>query len=68
MSEFDRLTVASSHGSPWRYDTFVPLIFAGSFSVTAASIMETRSVPGMSAAMIGGLSAASRTGPVSATG
>ncbi len=23
------LTVASTHGSPWGYDTFVPLIFAG---------------------------------------
>ncbi len=30
ISEFDGLTVASSHGSPWRYDTFVPVIFAGS--------------------------------------
>ena len=30
MSDFDGLTVASSHGSPWRYDTFVPVIFAGS--------------------------------------
>jgi len=23
------LTVAATHGSPWGYDTFVPLIFAG---------------------------------------
>ena len=30
MNDFDGLTVASSHGSPWRYDTFVPVIFAGS--------------------------------------
>ena len=29
ISEFDGLTVASTHGSPWRYDTFVPVIFAG---------------------------------------
>ncbi|RLA15003.1 MAG: hypothetical protein DRQ60_06130 [Gammaproteobacteria bacterium] len=29
VNEFDGLTVASSHGSPWRYDTFVPVIFAG---------------------------------------
>jgi len=29
INEFDGLTVASSHGSPWRYDTYVPLIFAG---------------------------------------
>lgn len=29
IADFDGLTVASSHGSPWPYDTFVPLIFAG---------------------------------------
>ena len=27
--DFDGLTVASTHGSPWNHDTFVPLIFAG---------------------------------------
>ncbi|MCH7228533.1 hypothetical protein MLD59_20500 [Verrucomicrobiaceae bacterium E54] len=25
----ERLEVAATHGSPWRYDTFVPVIFAG---------------------------------------
>ena len=30
INEFDGLTVAASHGSPWRYDTYVPLIFVGS--------------------------------------
>lgn len=29
ITDFDGLTVASTHGSPWRYDTFVPVIFAG---------------------------------------
>jgi hypothetical protein len=29
INDFDGLIVASSHGSPWRYDTFVPVIFAG---------------------------------------
>ncbi|RPA69012.1 alkaline phosphatase family protein [Cyclobacteriaceae bacterium YHN15] len=29
VNDFDGLTVASSHGSPWNYDTFVPIIFAG---------------------------------------
>ena len=29
INDFDGLTVATTHGSPWRYDTFVPLIFAG---------------------------------------
>jgi predicted AlkP superfamily pyrophosphatase or phosphodiesterase len=27
INDFDGLTVASTHGSPWRYDTFVPVIF-----------------------------------------
>jgi predicted AlkP superfamily pyrophosphatase or phosphodiesterase len=30
INDFDGLTVASTHGSPWRYDTFVPVMFAGS--------------------------------------
>ncbi len=29
INDFDGLTVASTHGSPWRYDTFVPILFAG---------------------------------------
>lgn len=29
VGDFDGLQVASHHGSPWSYDTFVPLIFAG---------------------------------------
>jgi predicted AlkP superfamily pyrophosphatase or phosphodiesterase len=29
INEFDGLAVASTHGSPWRYDTFVPVMFAG---------------------------------------
>jgi hypothetical protein len=29
INDFDGLVVASSHGSPWRYDTHVPVIFAG---------------------------------------
>ncbi len=29
INAFDGLTVASTHGSPWRYDTFVPVVFAG---------------------------------------
>ena len=29
INKFGRLTVAATHGSPWRYDTYVPLIFAG---------------------------------------
>jgi hypothetical protein len=29
INDFDGLTVAATHGSPWAYDTFVPIIFAG---------------------------------------
>ncbi|MCG9545349.1 alkaline phosphatase family protein [Vibrio sp. Isolate33] len=29
INNFDGLKVASVHGSPWRYDTFVPIFFAG---------------------------------------
>ncbi len=29
INDFDGLSVASTHGSPWRYDTFVPVIFVG---------------------------------------
>ena len=29
INDFDGLIVATTHGSPWRYDTFVPIIFAG---------------------------------------
>jgi len=29
INDFDGLHVSSTHGSPWRYDTFVPIVFAG---------------------------------------
>lgn len=29
VNDFDGLVVASTHGSPWNYDTHVPIIFAG---------------------------------------
>ncbi|WOJ94400.1 alkaline phosphatase family protein [Congregibacter variabilis] len=29
INDFDGLVVAASHGSPWRYDRHVPVIFAG---------------------------------------
>lgn len=29
IADFDGLTVASAHGSPWTYDSHVPIIFAG---------------------------------------
>ena len=29
INKFGKLKVATTHGSPWRYDTYVPIIFAG---------------------------------------
>jgi len=29
INDMDGLVVASTHGSPWRYDSFVPVVFAG---------------------------------------
>lgn len=29
INDFDGLIVATTHGSPWSYDTYVPVIFAG---------------------------------------
>ena len=29
INDFDGLEVAATHGSPWRYDTYVPIVFAG---------------------------------------
>ncbi|MDH5574799.1 MAG: alkaline phosphatase family protein [Nitrospirota bacterium] len=29
INDFDGLTVAATHGSPWAYDTYVPIVFAG---------------------------------------
>jgi len=30
INDFDGLSVASAHGSPWQYYTYVPIVFAGS--------------------------------------
>jgi hypothetical protein len=37
INDFDGLVVASTHGSPWRYDTFVPVVFAGG-GIKAAAV------------------------------
>ncbi|MCP4121743.1 MAG: hypothetical protein GY751_08310 [Bacteroidetes bacterium] len=29
INDFDGLVVAASHGSPWTYDSYVPIVFAG---------------------------------------
>ncbi len=37
INDFDGLTVAATHGSPWQYDTYVPIVFAGA-GINAATI------------------------------
>lgn len=37
INDMEGLTVASTHGSPWRYDTYVPIVFAGS-ALTAQTV------------------------------
>jgi len=29
INDFDGMIVAATHGSPWRYDSYVPIVFAG---------------------------------------
>ncbi|MDH4025304.1 MAG: alkaline phosphatase family protein [Desulfuromonadales bacterium] len=29
INDFDGLSVAATHGSPWKYDTYVPIVFVG---------------------------------------
>ncbi|MDF1861096.1 MAG: alkaline phosphatase family protein [Verrucomicrobiales bacterium] len=55
INDMDGLVVAATHGSPWRYDTFVPVIFAG-FGTQAATIyreIETTSLAPTLSALLG---------------
>jgi hypothetical protein len=40
INDFDGLVVACTHGSPWRYDTFVPIMFAGP-GISAQQVVRT---------------------------
>jgi predicted AlkP superfamily pyrophosphatase or phosphodiesterase len=44
INDFDGLEVASAHGSPWRYDTFVPIVFAGHGSRARTVYREVETV------------------------
>ena len=37
INDFDGLTVAATHGSPWQYDTSVPIVFAG-FGLSSVTV------------------------------
>jgi predicted AlkP superfamily pyrophosphatase or phosphodiesterase len=55
INDFDGLTVACTHGSPWSYDTFVPVVFAGG-NLTGKRIyraIETVDVAPTLAAIVG---------------
>ena len=40
INDMEGLTVASTHGSPWSYDTYVPIVFAGA-GLTARSVYRS---------------------------
>ena len=67
INDFDGLSVSSNHGSPWRYDTFVPVVFAGG-RLTADRIyrpIETVDIAPTLAAMVGAKPpSGSRSGPL----
>ena len=55
INDFDGFTVAVTHGSPWRYDTFVPVAFAGG-KLTARRVyrpIETVDIAPTLAAIVG---------------
>ncbi|MCV6825935.1 MULTISPECIES: alkaline phosphatase family protein [Halocynthiibacter] len=55
VADFDGLHVASAHGSPWTYDTHVPLIFSGKNIATKTIVrrVETVDVAPTIAAILG---------------
>ncbi len=64
---FDGLKVAATHGAPWRYDTFVPVVFAGG-KLTPGRVyrpIETVDIAPTLAAIVGAKSpSGSRSGPL----
>lgn len=44
INDFDGLTVASTHGSPWQYDTHVPIVFAGAGVIAKTITQEVHPV------------------------
>ena len=67
INDFDGLTVTSTHGSPWRYDTFVPVVFAGG-GLTARRVdrtIETLDIAPTLTAIVGAKPpSGSRSGPL----
>ncbi len=44
INDFDGLTVASTHGSPWSYDSYVPIVFAGAGFTAKTSYRRVQTV------------------------
>ena len=67
INDFDGLIVACTHGAPWRYDTFVPVVFAGG-KMTGQRVfrpIETVDVAPTLSAIVGTKPpSGSRTGPL----
>ncbi len=67
INDFDGLIVACTHGSPWRYDTFVPVVFAGGNlkGQRVSRPIETVDIAPTLAAIVGAKApSGSRTGPL----
>ena len=67
INDFDGLTVACTHGAPWSYDTFVPVVFAGG-NLTGQRVyrpIETVDVAPTLSAIVGAKPpSGSRSGPL----
>ncbi len=67
INDFDGLIVAVTHGSPWSYDTFVPVVFAGG-KLTGQRVyrrIETVDIAPTLAAYVGAKApSGSRSGPL----
>jgi hypothetical protein len=67
INDFDGLIVAVTHGAPWRYDSFVPVVFAGG-NLTAQRVfrpIQTVDVAPTLAAFVGTKPpSGSRSGPL----
>ena len=67
INDFDGLIVACTHGSPWSYDTFVPVVFAGG-KLTGQRVyrpIETVDIAPTLAAIVGAKPpSGSRSGPL----
>ncbi len=66
INDFDGLTVAATHGSPWSYDTYVPIMFAGA-GITPSQVyrhVEPLAIAPTLSLIVGGKPPSGSTGEV----